>query len=97
MDALMDAIAEAIGTVPPEREVVVRGHTDDRGGRKSNLTLSKRRAETVAGALARRGIEAPRLSPDGAGPDVPIADNRTAEGRAKNRRVEFVIAAPKTE
>jgi OOP family OmpA-OmpF porin len=90
---LIEALADTISSLPKDRAVIVRGHTDSVGRRAYNLDLSKRRAAAVADALVGRGIERPRLRPDGTGPDVPIADNRTAEGRAKNRRVEFVIVA----
>lgn len=91
MDELVGAIAEVIQGLPADRGVIVRGHTDDRGKRAANLALSRKRADAVLAALVARGIDRKRLRSDGVGPDVPIADNRTAEGRAKNRRVELVI------
>lgn len=74
----------------PDLKVGVEGHTDDTGTPESNMTLSKVRAESVAAALKAAGIEASRLMPAGFGQTKPVADNRTEEGRAKNRRVEIV-------
>ena len=59
-----------------------------------NLDLSRRRAEAVAKWLIDAGIDAARMTTRGAGPDEPIAENRTAKGRAKNRRIEFHLAPP---
>jgi outer membrane protein OmpA-like peptidoglycan-associated protein len=53
--------------------------------------LSQARAEAVAKYLSGKGVEAARLSAKGYGPSMPIADNSTQEGRAKNRRVEFKV------
>ena len=70
-------------------KVVVEGHTDSTGSRSLNTDLSQRRAQAVVDYLISKGIEATRLSARGYGPDRPIADNATSEGRAKNRRVQF--------
>ncbi|WP_157270015.1 OmpA family protein [Azohydromonas aeria] len=74
------------------RRFEVVGHTDDRGTREANLQLSAARAETVRGWLAARGIPADAIHASGAGPDRPVADNATAEGRARNRRIELRVA-----
>ncbi len=71
-------------------KLAVEGHTDDVGARDHNKALSQARAKSVAAALVERGIEASRLGTAGYGQDRPVADNRTEEGRAKNRRVELV-------
>ena len=71
--------------------VEVQGHTDNVGKRDYNIDLSERRAQAVRTYLIGKGVPATRLSAHGYGPDVPIADNKTKEGRAKNRRVEFNI------
>ena len=71
--------------------VEVQGHTDNVGKRDYNIDLSERRAQAVRTYLIEKGVPATRLSAHGYGPDVPIADNKTKEGRAKNRRVEFNI------
>ena len=71
--------------------VEVQGHTDNVGKRDYNIDLSERRAQSVRTYLIGQGVPSTRLSAHGYGPDVPIADNKTKEGRAKNRRVEFNI------
>ena len=75
----------------PELKVYVVGHTDNVGGPESNLKLSSDRAASVVRALTARGISASRLKFAGVGSYSPVASNNTDEGRAKNRRVEFVV------
>ncbi len=70
--------------------IIVGGHTDNVGAPEANLKLSDERAKAVAAALVQRGIAADRLTAKGFGQTQPIADNRTEEGRGKNRRVELV-------
>lgn len=70
----------------------VLGHTDSQGEAEANRALSQRRADAVRAALANAGFAAGRISARGQGEDVPVADNMTAAGRAKNRRVEIIIA-----
>jgi outer membrane protein OmpA-like peptidoglycan-associated protein len=73
-----------------EVKIRIVGHTDNVGTPASNLDLSKRRAASVAGVLSGElGVGADRMSTDGKGDTQPVADNKTAEGRAMNRRVEF--------
>jgi len=74
-----------------ESSVVVEGHTDNVGSAASNQKLSEQRASAVRIYLLGRGIDKNRLKSVGYGLEKPIADNRTEEGRAKNRRVEIVI------
>jgi OOP family OmpA-OmpF porin len=69
----------------------VGGHTDSIGSDEYNLRLSQRRAEAVAAWLAAHGIAAARLTAKGFGESKPVADNRTAEGRQRNRRIEIVV------
>lgn len=69
----------------------VYGHTDSVGQRERNLKLSQDRAAAVVHYLVEHGIDSTRLESDGFGPDEPVADNATPEGRAKNRRVEFKL------
>jgi len=71
-------------------KVSLEGHTDNVGTPASNKTLSEARAKSVMAAVVAGGVEAARLSAVGWGQDKPIADNRTDDGRAKNRRVEIV-------
>jgi outer membrane protein OmpA-like peptidoglycan-associated protein len=74
----------------PELKVYVVGHTDNVGSLESNLKLSSDRAASVVKALTGKGVAASRLKSAGAGPYSPMASNDTEEGKAKNRRVEFV-------
>lgn len=70
----------------------IQGHTDNQGGDKVNQPLSERRAQAVKAWLSKQGISASRLTTRGLGSAKPIDRNETAEGRANNRRVEFVKA-----
>ncbi|MCX6550103.1 MAG: OmpA family protein [Acidobacteria bacterium] len=85
----LDAAANALKAAGGLR-VEVAGHTDNVGTPEANLKLSQDRAQAVMTALTERGIKADRLTAKGYGQTAPIADNRTEEGRAKNRRVELV-------
>jgi OmpA-OmpF porin, OOP family len=71
-------------------KISVEGHTDSDGSNESNLKLSEARAKAVVEAITKGGIDAARLSSAGFGEEKPIADNSTAEGKAKNRRVELI-------
>jgi OOP family OmpA-OmpF porin len=73
----------------PDLRIRIEGHTDPKGKRDKNVSLSLRRAETVKWYLVDQGIEASRIETVGWGPDHPMASNKTAKGRAKNRRIEF--------
>ena len=75
----------------PSMNVRIEGHTDSDGTVEHNLQLSKKRAEAVKEALIAKGIAASRLSTQGFGENKPIQSNDTAEGKAQNRRVEFVL------
>ena len=72
--------------------IEVQGHTDNTGKPELNKTLSDKRAHAVMDYMINKGVEAHRLSAVGYGQDQPIADNKTQEGRQKNRRVEFKIS-----
>jgi outer membrane protein OmpA-like peptidoglycan-associated protein len=89
-------LTEAAGVLEqyPDLRVSVSGHTDDVGDRKHNLELSEQRAAAVKSYLVGRGIKAERIDTRGAGPDEPIADNKQAAGRQKNRRIEFKLLSP---
>lgn len=79
----------------PETDVTIYGHTDNTGSKEVNVQLSKNRAASVAGFLNSNGIATDRMTTEGKAFDEPVADNSTAEGRAKNRRVEIYITANK--
>ncbi len=74
----------------PELKFSVEGHTDNVGDDASNMTLSADRAESVMNTLVDMGIAGDRMSSRGLGETVPMDDNNYPEGRANNRRVEFV-------
>jgi len=74
----------------PDLKLSVEGHTDNTGTPEGNRLLSGQRARSVMKDLVDRGIDASRLAASGWGQERPIADNRTEEGRSKNRRVELV-------
>lgn len=71
----------------PDTAVTIEGHTDNRGKADKNQTLSQQRAEAVRDALVKLGVDGSRLKAVGYGAAQPVADNKTEEGRAKNRRV----------
>ena len=75
----------------PESMIELLGHTDASGDPDKNTALSLARAETVRDRLVQAGVAPERITARGLGPDVPRADNATAEGRKKNRRVEVMI------
>jgi outer membrane protein OmpA-like peptidoglycan-associated protein len=77
----------------PLTNVQIFGHTDNTGSRQVNEKLSMERAQAVANNLMSHGVNGQRLAMKGLAYDDPIADNSTAEGRAKNRRVEVYIIA----
>ncbi|MBP5498917.1 MAG: OmpA family protein [Muribaculaceae bacterium] len=74
----------------PNVRFEVQGHTDNQGSDKINDPLSQQRAEAVVKALVGLGVDEWNLKPVGKGSHEPVADNKTDEGRAKNRRVEFI-------
>jgi outer membrane protein OmpA-like peptidoglycan-associated protein len=74
--------------------VQVAGHTDSVGDAKHNQTLSEKRAAAVKTILVSRGVKEQQITVVGFGETKPVADNHTAEGRAKNRRVELHIDVP---
>jgi outer membrane protein OmpA-like peptidoglycan-associated protein len=96
-EPLLTEVADALLRTPEVLRVEVQGHTDNVGEAAYNLDLSQRRAETVRDFLIRNGVEASRLEAKGYGLTKPVAPNKGEKGRAKNRRVAFIIlerAAP---
>ncbi|HRE12153.1 MAG TPA: OmpA family protein, partial [Ignavibacteria bacterium] len=75
----------------PGVNIEISAHTDSKGSEDYNLTLSQKRAESVVAYLAGAGIDPARLVAKGYGESVPVADNSTEEGSAKNRRVEMKV------
>ncbi len=90
-NAGLDKLAADLKDNPGLKKLGIEGYTDSIGNPDYNKTLSQRRAESVKTYLAAKGIDAGRLTATGMGAENPIADNKTATGRAANRRVEFRI------
>lgn len=91
---VLDSVARSLNQHPELRAKVV-GHTDSTGALAHNQTLSVNRARSVTDYLSRQGVAATRLTIEGRGPNDPIGDNATADGRALNRRVEIYLYAVK--
>lgn len=89
--AILDQVAATLSAHPEVKRVRIEGHTDSVGSASYNRTLSQRRAAAVLKYLVTKGIARQRLEAKGFGPDSPIASNATPLGRAKNRRVEFIV------
>jgi OmpA-OmpF porin, OOP family len=88
---LLSQVAKVLAEHPELKKVRVEGHTDDKGKREQNLTLSQERADAVKKFIAGKGVEEARLEAKGFGPDQPADSNKTEKGRENNRRVEFVV------
>ena len=90
----LDRLVKSISDMPDSR-IRVQGHTDIVGSSEVNQALSTRRAREVAKYLEEKGIAASRITAEGLSFNVPIADNSTEEGRARNRRVEIYVIPAK--
>ncbi len=88
---LLSQVADIVARCP-DLKILLAGHTDNVGSRTANQRLSERRAASVERFLTDQGINAARLQIVGRGESRPIADNATAQGRRKNRRIEFTVA-----
>jgi outer membrane protein OmpA-like peptidoglycan-associated protein len=88
---LLRQVARALNGAPYLQRVQVEGHTDSRGSDAYNLDLSGRRAASVVRFLIDAGVESARLTSVGFGETMPIDDNATEQGRARNRRVVFTV------
>jgi outer membrane protein OmpA-like peptidoglycan-associated protein len=88
---LLDAIAEVLTEHPELVKISIEGHTDSDGDNKANKKLSQERAASVAAYLVEKGIDEARLESEGWGEEKPVGSNDTDEGKATNRRVEFLI------
>jgi len=91
----LNEVADALIKGNPDSNITIEGHTDSQGQRQYNMDLSQKRAESVKGQLVSRGVAGDRIKTVGVGPDRPIADNKSAEGRANNRRVEIIVEPSK--
>lgn len=83
-------VVEFINTYPSNK-VSIEGHTDSSGSNELNLKLSQKRADAVKNLLVENGISADKISAEGMGEELPVAENTTSAGKAKNRRVEIII------
>ncbi|MCK4237410.1 MAG: OmpA family protein, partial [Candidatus Krumholzibacteria bacterium] len=86
--AILDQVVRSLMAYPEVR-IEIRGYTDSVGGYEYNLKLSERRADAVKQYVINSGISADRITAKGYGEDDPISSNKTASGRAENRRIEF--------
>ncbi len=86
-----DVLTKAYNTLKqnPEIEVEILGYTDNVGKKSSNMKLSLARANAVKDWLVKKGIDEKRIATKGFGSDKPVMSNATAEGKQKNRRIEF--------
>jgi outer membrane protein OmpA-like peptidoglycan-associated protein len=87
-EVVLDRVAEVL-KAHPEVKVEVGGHSDSDGKESANLNLSTKRANSVRDYLLKKGVPADQMTAKGYGESQPIADNKTPEGKAKNRRVEL--------
>jgi outer membrane protein OmpA-like peptidoglycan-associated protein len=88
---LLNNVAEVIRN-HTDLKISIEGHTDSQGSDAWNMKLSQMRAQSVMAYLVKRGVDPTRLAAQGYGEERPIADNKTAKGRAQNRRVEFMAS-----
>jgi outer membrane protein OmpA-like peptidoglycan-associated protein len=91
----LNEVADALIKGNPDSNITVEGHTDSQGQRQYNMDLGQKRADAVRAQLVSRGVAQDRIKAVGVGPDRPVADNKTAEGRANNRRVEIIVEPAK--
>jgi outer membrane protein OmpA-like peptidoglycan-associated protein len=87
---ILDDVANILAE-HPEFDASIEGHTDSVGNDELNFELSQQRAQSVLNYLANKGIQTERLNATGFGESLPIATNDSTEGRAFNRRIEFVV------
>jgi outer membrane protein OmpA-like peptidoglycan-associated protein len=94
---LLDQVARILIEHPEILSVTIEGHTDERGSAEYNRDLSQRRSEAVRDYLAQKGVSRERMEARGFGEDRPVQSNGTDEGRAANRRVEFITRYTQAE
>jgi outer membrane protein OmpA-like peptidoglycan-associated protein len=90
----LDQVAEALKAQADNKKIVVEGHTDSQGSDSTNQPLSLNRASAVRDYLVSRGVPQEKISAIGMGSSRPLVDNKSAENRANNRRVEIIIGNP---
>ncbi len=88
----LNALTEVLKKYP-DTNIEVQGHTDSQGADDYNQGLSERRASSVSGYLSKKGISSARITTKGLGEKYPSYSNETTDGRAQNRRVNFLISA----
>jgi OmpA-OmpF porin, OOP family len=86
----MDEITNVLKNLP-DAVLTITGHTDNTGSHKYNIKLGQERADRAKTYLVQNGIDGSKITCTSKGPDEPIADNNTPEGRAKNRRTVILI------
>ena len=89
--SLLDEVARMLTDNPQIELLQIEGHTDSTGTAAVNRKLSQQRAESVLTYLTSKGVTGGRMKAKGFGPDKPVADNTSDDGKEKNRRVEFNI------
>jgi outer membrane protein OmpA-like peptidoglycan-associated protein len=87
----LSTVARVLQQQSDDKRIVVEGHTDSVGSDDANMKLSQGRADAVREYLVSQGVKADRITAVGKGETTPVADNKSPEGRANNRRVEIVI------
>lgn len=87
----LSKVAEALQEQDESKKIVIEGHTDSRGSDRANRTLSQSRADSVRSYLISQGVSSGRITAIGKGESEPIANNKSADGRANNRRVEIIV------
>lgn len=97
-DGGMTSLIEVVKALKEDPNAIVEltGHTDGVGAERTNLALSRDRVDSVARYLVQQGVEVRRIHAVGLGKAVPVADNNTREGRAKNRRVDVRLLSPQS-
>jgi outer membrane protein OmpA-like peptidoglycan-associated protein len=90
-EARLTQVADTLVTSSPDSTMVVEGHTDSQGNDQYNQKLSQSRADSVRSYLVQHGVAPDRITAKGMGEAAPVADNKSVEGRANNRRVEIIV------
>lgn len=91
---ILTATANVLRDAPMIKKIRIEAHTDNIGGADANMTLSQQRADAIMRRLTDQGIDSSRIEAQGFGDTRPLGDNNTPQGRAKNRRIDFIIVDP---